>query len=77
MGFLSPSVPSPPPVPTPPPAAYPATLATPAVAMAAQNQRAKAAGAAGMMNNSTVLTSAEGTGDKPNRAPATLLSGAS
>lgn len=75
MGFLSPSMPTPPPVPTPPPAAYPATLATQSVQTAGQNQRAKAAAAAGMMNNSTVLTSPQGVTQTPNKAGATLLSG--
>lgn len=76
MGFLSPSIPSPPPVPTPPPAAYPATIASQQVQTVAQNQRAKAAAAAGALNNSTVLTSPEGTATPPNKAGATLLSGA-
>lgn len=75
MGFLSPSVPSAPPVPTPPPAAAPATLASPQAEMAGQNQRARAAAAAGMLSNSSVLTSPQGVTQAPNRAGASLLSG--
>lgn len=77
MGFLTPSVPTPPPVATPPPAAYPATLANPQTSMAAQNQRARSATAAGALMNSTVLTSPSGDTQQPNRAGAQLLSGAS
>lgn len=51
MGSLFSSPPSPPAIPVPPPAASPPTLANPQVAQSGQNQRAKAAAAAGISAN--------------------------
>lgn len=48
MGALFSGPPSPPAIPVPPPAASPPTLAAPSVQTTAQNQRAKAAAAAGL-----------------------------
>lgn len=77
MSFLMPSAPSPTPIPVPPPAATPATLANPQAAVSGQNQRARAAAAAGLYGgDGTVLTSPQGTTAAPKLAGATLLSGA-
>ncbi len=74
MGSLFSGPPSAPAIPVIPPAATPATMATPEVAVAGQNQRAKAAAAAGAMTDG-------GTGPQalqpPKTAAATLLGGTS
>lgn len=64
MGFLSGSQPTPPAIPKPPPAASPPTLANTSVAQAGQEQRTRAAAAAGMGSDGTQT----GAG---NMAPAT------
>lgn len=65
--------PSPPPIPIPPPMANPATMANPQVSQSGNNQRVKAAAAAGAMGDSTIGTSAQGALSQPKLATSALL----
>lgn len=76
MGFLSPSIATPPPIPVAPPAATPPTLANSQVSASATNARARAAAAAGSNSGGAGGgTGPQGLQTPPMVAPATLLGG--
>jgi hypothetical protein len=60
MGFLSPSIPTPPPPPAPPPAANAPTYANPNVQATGAAASKRAAAASGFGADGTILTSPQG-----------------